>query len=77
MSRIVDEESYIVSTDIGFVQVRLKKVVDVDMEDVVQDKAISQARILQFIAAGKQVDQSKPTGARTLKSKYLNNTIEL
>lgn len=77
MSTELSSKSYLFSTDLGFMQAKLSTVVGYDMEDVVRDMAVSQARVVQFINLGKRIDQSKPQGARTLPSIYLNNTEEL
>lgn len=77
MSTVVSQSSYVVSADIGLFQVRLKTVTGYDVEDIVQDKALSQARASQMLNLGKQIDQGKPTAERTIPSLWLNNTEEL
>jgi hypothetical protein len=77
MSEVVSQSSYVVSADIGLFQVRLKTVVGYDVEDIVQDKAFSQARAVQMLNLGKQIDQGKPVAQRTISSVWLNNTEEL
>jgi len=77
MSTVLDEASYLVSADLGLIQVKLKNVQGYDVEDIVADKAISQARAVQFLNLGKRVDQSKPTSPRTISSIFLNNEEEL
>lgn len=70
-------ESYLVSTDIGIVNVTLNTVTGYDIDDIVRDKAVSFARAIQMAALGKRIDQSKPSGARTISSTWLNNDISL
>lgn len=77
MSEIVKQSSFVVSTDVGLVQVRLNTVTGYDVEDIVQDKAFSQARAVQLLSLGKRIDQSKPQAERTIPSIWLNNTAEL
>jgi hypothetical protein len=77
MSTVKKESSYLVSTDIGTVRVHLQDVESYDVEDIVRDRAISQARAVQMLQLGKQIDATKPTAARTLKSAWLNNDEEL
>lgn len=77
MSQIVRQSSYLVSADIGLFNVKLSTVVGYDVEDIVQDKAFSQARAVQMLNLGKQIDQGKPTAPRTISSLWLNNTEEL
>lgn len=76
-SKITNETTHIVSTDIGIMHVSLQSVVDYDIEDIVHDKAVSQARAVQALYAGKQVDPTAPTASRTIKSVWLNNDQEL
>lgn len=77
MSEIVKQSSYVVSADIGLFHVRINTVAGYDVEDIVQDKALSQARAVQMLNLGKQIDQGKPTAERTIPSLWLNNTEEL
>lgn len=77
MSTTLKETSYLVSTDIGLLQVRLRTVEGYDVEDIIQDKAVSQARAVQMLGLGKRIDQSKPTSERSVPSLYLNNNEEL
>lgn len=77
MSQIVKQSSYVVSADIGLFEVQIKTVAGYDVEDVVQDKAISQALAVRMLSLGKQIDQSKPVAERTIPSLWLNNEEEL
>jgi hypothetical protein len=77
MSTVLKETSYLVSSDVGLIQVRLRTVVGYDVEDIIQDKAISQARAVQLLGLGKLIDQSNPTSERSVPSLYLNNDEEL
>lgn len=76
-STLKSETSYLVSTDIGIMQVKMKTVTGYDVEDIVADKARSQARAVQMANIGKAVDPTKPLGARTLPSIWLNNEVKL
>jgi hypothetical protein len=71
------QDSYLVSSDIGIMNVTLKTVTGYDVDDIVRDKAISYARALQMASVGKMIDQSKPSGARTISSIWLNNDVSL
>lgn len=73
----VGEKSHIVSTDLGFFTVKIKTVTGYDMEDVVHDKAVSQARAVQLLMLGKKIDPTKPVASRTISSIWLNNEEEL
>ena len=77
MSTVLKETSYLVRSDVGLIQVRLQTVVGYDVEDIIQDKAISQARAVQLLGLGKLIDQSNPTSERSVPSLYLNNDEEL
>jgi hypothetical protein len=77
MSQTVKQSSYVVSADIGLFEVQIKTVTGYDVEDVVQDKAISQALAVRMLGLGKQIDQSKPVAERTIPSLWLNNDEEL
>ena len=77
MSVLKSEEAYLVSSDIGIFHVVLKTVTGFDVEDLVQDKAISQARAVQLLNLGKTIDQYKPSSPRSVSSIFLNNTEEL
>lgn len=72
-----NSQSFIVSTDIGIVNVTLKTVTGYDIEDIIRDKAVSYARAIQLASIGKNIDLSKPTGARTLPTIWLNNEVDL
>ena len=76
-SQLVREDSHIVSTDMGFFQVKVKTVKGYDMEDIVHDKAVSQARAVQLLVLGKKIDPTKPVASRSLKTLWLNNEEEL
>lgn len=76
-SKLIDESSYLVSTDVGIVQVKLQNVIGYDVDDIVQDKAVSLCRAIQMLMVGKMVDPTAPVGERTLSSVWLNNTEEL
>lgn len=76
-STVVKSNSYLVSSDLGILQVTLSTVKGYDVEDVVHDKAISQARAVQMLYLGKRISPLMPTVDRTVTSVYLNNIEEL
>lgn len=76
-SRTVSTESYFFSTDIGFVRNDVITVTGYDIEDIISDKAISQARAISLLSLGKRIDPTKPLAARSIKSTWLNNDEEL
>lgn len=77
MSSVVNSKSYLVSSDIGNVLVKIDTVQDFDVEDIIRDRAGSQARALAFVNLGKTINPNAPLATRTIKSIYLNNTEEL
>lgn len=77
VSKLKSEEQFIFSTDIGFMQVSMQTVTGYDVEDIVRDRAISQARAIQMLNLGKSVDPAKRLGSRTIATTWLNNEEEL
>lgn len=77
VSKLKSEEQFIFSTDIGFMQVSMQTVTGYDVEDLVRDRAVSQARAVQMLNLGKSVDPAKRLGSRTVATTWLNNEEEL
>ena len=73
MSRVLSEESFLVSTDLGFMRVDTKNVEGYDIEDLVRGRAVSLARKIQFQNLAPTIDRSKPVHERTLKSAFLSD----
>jgi hypothetical protein len=71
MSEITASESYIFNTDIGNTVVEILTVKGYDVEDIVSDKAFSQAQILRFQAIANNIDVNALMGTRAIKSAYL------
>lgn len=69
--------SYLFSTDIGICQTRVATIQGYDVEDIVRNRAISQARAIQLASLGKRIYPQMPTTPRTIKSVWLNNDEEL
>lgn len=76
-SKLEEESSFLVSTDVGIVQAKIQSVTGYDVDDIVRDKAQSLCRAIQMLVAGKMVDPTAPVGARTVSSVWLNNEEEL
>lgn len=77
MSKVLSSESFIFHTDIGTMLIRTSDVQRYDVEDIIRDKAVSQARAIQFLNLGKAADPNHPTVARTKSSIYYQNQEEL
>jgi len=71
MSEITANESYIFNTDIGNTVVEILTVKGYDVEDIVSDKAFSQAQIVRFQAIANNIDVNALMGTRAIKSSYL------
>jgi hypothetical protein len=76
-STVIDSKSYFFSTSVGFVRTDITTVTGYDIEDIVHDKAISQARAIAFMNIGKSIDPTKPLAARSMPSIWLNNEESL
>jgi len=76
-STVVSTSSYFFSTDIGFVRTDISKVSGYDIEDIIRDKATSQARAIHLLNQGKIIDPTRPLAARSIASSWLNNEEEL
>ena len=72
-SKLVSETSCLTSTDIGIMLVKIQAVTGYDVEDIIRDRAVSQARAVQFVQIGKIINPNAPSTERTLSSVWLNN----
>lgn len=77
MSKIINQRQKQFHTALGNAVVKTQEVIEFDVEDIIQLRAISQARMIQLINIGKSIDINAPTGARTIASTYFNNEEEL
>lgn len=71
MSTSTHKASYIFNTDLGNMLVNVDSVDGYDVEDVVSDKAFSQAQIVRFERLASRADVNALRGARTISSAYL------
>lgn len=76
-STTISKKSYLISTDLGLVRNDITVVEGYDVEDIVRDKATSQARAIALLNLGKSINPNMPTTSRTVSSTWLNNTEEL
>lgn len=58
MSKIEATQTYIIATALGNMAVKDEIISDFDVEDVVKNKATSQARLLQFLNIGAELDEN-------------------
>lgn len=77
MSQIVKTESYIFHTDLGPVIAQVNTVTNYDVEDIIHNRAISQALAVAFLNLGKQASPNDPVAARTIKSAFSSSQEEL
>lgn len=71
MSSEVLESVHLFNTDLGNTVVEIKSVSGYDVEDIIRDKAFSQAQILKFSAIANNIDVNALVGTRAIKSSYL------
>jgi hypothetical protein len=71
MSTVTSTSSYIFNTDIGNMAVQLQEVSGYDVEDVIADRAFSQAQILRFQQIANNIDVNALMGTRAIASSYL------
>lgn len=77
MSRIVERKAFVFHTDIGAVVTEVRLVERYDVEDIIRDRAISQARSVQFYNQAQKSTPNDPKAARTLGSVYTQTGEEL
>jgi len=77
MSRIISQKFYIISTALGPVGVRVQLRDQYDVEDVVRNRAISQARAVQFVNTGKIIDANAQLPPGSIPSVFKGNDEEL
>lgn len=69
--------AYIFHTDLGVVVAQLQQVVNYDVEDIIHDRAQSQALAVKFLLLGNQASPNDPTAARTIPTAYSQSEEEL
>ena len=77
MSKVLDTRTYLISTEIGTMAVKKTIVNDYDIEDLVRSRAISQARAVQFMNIGKQIDGNANLPTESLPAVFRSNEEEL
>jgi len=77
MSSVKSSKAYLFHSDLGAVILTLSDVVNFDVEDVIKSRAISQARVIQFLNQAKKSSPNDTKGARTMSSVYTSSGEEL
>ena len=71
MSTVSNEALFVFNTDLGNVITQVEDVSGYDVEDIVSDKAFSQAQIMRFEQVAEDIDVNARKGARAISSAYL------
>lgn len=77
MSKVESSRFYLIPTALGNMGVKVELLSDFDVEDMVRNRAVSQARSVQMLNTGKLIDSSAILPQRVLPSAFRNNTEEL
>lgn len=77
MSQEAGSRAFLFHTDLGAVVLTIATVNNYDVEDVIKGRAISQARVVQFLNHAKKSSPNDPRGARTIDSVYTTSGEEL
>jgi len=70
MSTVVASNAYIFHTDLGPVVAQVEQVNNFDVDDIIHNRAISQALAISFLNLGNQASPNDPTAPRTITSAY-------
>lgn len=71
MSKETLTSAHIFNTDMGNLLVQFATVEGYDVENIIRDKAFSQAQILKFVEVASTLDVNAYIGPRTIKSTYV------
>lgn len=77
MSTTIPINTFVFHTDIGAVVTQVNLVRRYDVEDIIHNRAISQARRILMINLGKRASPNDPSGPRTMNSVFTTVTEEL
>ena len=68
---------YLISTEIGTISVRREILSDYDVDAVVRNRAMSQARTIQMVNTGNQIDGNTNLPSASLPSVYRSTDDQL
>ena len=77
MGKVISEQSFLVHSDIGTLESKTVVIENYDVEDLMRNQALSQARLVKWVVEGKKVDINSPTGPATLSTPFFKNDEEL
>lgn len=75
--RIIASQTYLISTVLGNIAVKNDLVVERDVDDIVHQKAESQARAIQMFNLGKDIQNNPQLPKESLPSIFAYNDEEL
>ena len=58
MSKVEASRSYLIATALGNMMVKAEILSDFDVEDLIKNKSSSQARLLQFLNIGAEINEN-------------------
>lgn len=73
MSKIVATQTYLISTVMGNIAVKTQLITDYDVEQIVRDKAASQARMVQMLNLSKELDGNPNLPPESVPSIFLGS----
>lgn len=76
MSKIIATKSYLIATAVGNIKVVGTLVTDFDVEDIVSGQAESQAKLVQLVNIGKDINNNATLPREVLPSIFRNNEEE-
>lgn len=73
MSAVTNQNSFVFHTDLGPVVAQVSTVMRYDVEDIIHNRAISQALRVRFVALGQAASPNDPSSDRTIVSAFTAN----
>lgn len=73
MSKVVAEATHIISTDIGVMAITERVITGYSVEDIISERAHSQALVLKMLRVGKDATFTASTNPLDVQSKYKNS----
>lgn len=77
MSKVVAEKTYLIATQLGNMLVKNQLVTDYDIEDIVREQAVSQARLIHMLNISKEIDANALLPKEALPTVFKNSEEEL
>jgi hypothetical protein len=77
LSKVVAERTYLIATQLGNMLVKNQLVTEYDVEDIVREQAISQARLIHMLNISKEIDANAMLPKESLPTIFKNSEEEL